>query len=57
MEIYKTYEHNPPHLFRENGIYFITASAYNKLHHLKDALAKTFLLGSIFRAFSEAGWK
>lgn len=57
MEAYKTYEHNPPHLFRENGIYFITASTYGKLHHLTDTIVKTFLRDSIFKAFCEAGWE
>ncbi|MDO9549307.1 MAG: transposase [Candidatus Marinimicrobia bacterium] len=56
METYKTYLHNPPHLFRENAIYFITASTYKKVRHFKNPVAKTFLRDSIFRAFGESGW-
>ena len=56
METYKTYPHSPPLLFRENAIYFITASTYKKVHHFESPVAKTFLRDSIFRAFGEAGW-
>jgi len=57
MEIYKTYPHNPPHLFRENAIYFITGSTYEKVRHFTSPIAKVFLHDSIFKAFGDKGWQ
>jgi len=34
-EIFKTYPHAPPHLFIPGAVYFITASTYHSVHHLK----------------------
>jgi len=56
MEIYKTYKHNPPHLFRSEAKYFITASTYLRKSFLKLDSAKERLLYSIQRGFSENGW-
>ena len=56
MEIYKTYPHNPPHLFRENSKYFITASTYKRIHYLNNDLSKQILLDSILETFSKFSW-
>lgn len=54
--IYKTYQHNPPHLFIPNAKYFITASTYQKLHHFSTKFAKQILLESIIKGFSKGDW-
>ncbi len=56
MEIYKTYKHNPPHLFRSEAKYFITASTYLRKHFLNSDSAKERLLLSIQKGFTENGW-
>ena len=35
MDKYKTYIHNPPHLFIDNAKYFVTASTLGKHPYLK----------------------
>lgn len=54
---YKTYHHNPPHLFSPNTKYFITGSTYKQVLHLKGPEAKWQLLTSIRKAFKEYGWE
>ena len=56
METYKTYIHNPPHLFRPEAKYFITASTYRKQHLLTTDSAKEKLLHSIHKGFSDSNW-
>ncbi len=56
MEKYKTYPHNPPHLFRDDSKYFITASTYNRIHYFKTDQAKEKLRNSIFIEFSKNDW-
>ncbi|HMA62051.1 MAG TPA: transposase [bacterium] len=55
-EIYKTYKHNPPHLFRSNAKYFITGSTYKKVKYLVSEEAKERLLKSIFIGFTDYDW-
>ncbi len=57
QEIYKTYKHNPPHLFRSNATYFITGSTYKKVHYMKSDEAKERLLSSIYKGFNDYGWE
>ena len=56
MEIYKTYSNNPPHLFRNDSKYFITASTLNRIKHYDSDKAKYFLTDSIFQAFTKFNW-
>jgi len=54
---YKTYFHNPPHLFMDNAYYLLTASTYSRVpyfheHDLRDELYKI-----IRNRFEKAGWK
>ncbi len=53
---YKTYPHNPPHLFVPNAKYFITAATYKKQHYLRFRQAKEILIQSITRGFSDQNW-
>lgn len=55
-EIYKTYQHNPPHLFRNNAKYFITGATNKKIKYLKSEKAKERLLKSIYKGFTDYGW-
>ncbi len=57
MDEIKKYDHNPPHLFRENCKYFITASTYEKRAFLKSNEAKQILLHYIFKSVERFGWK
>ena len=57
MEIYKTYKHNPPHLFRSNAKYFITGAIYEKKYHIEEESAKQRLIESIDKGFSDYNWK
>lgn len=54
--IYKTYLHNPPHLFRDKTKYFITGSTYNKKRWFKSDAAKERLLKSFNIGFNKHGW-
>ena len=56
METYKTYLHNPPHLFRNNAKYFITASTYKSIRYFVTEQAKEQLINSIFIEFSKNNW-
>ncbi len=57
MDIYKTYKHNPPHLFRPRAKYFITGVIYHKQKLLQSASAKHKLIHSIHLGFNSRGWK
>ncbi|MEA3295594.1 MAG: transposase [Patescibacteria group bacterium] len=57
MEIYKKYEHNPPHLFKAKAKYFITARTYKKKRFFKQDNAKARLLESIYKGFNNNGWE
>jgi REP-associated tyrosine transposase len=54
--MYKKYEHNPPHLFRENCKYFITGATYQHKRCFKTDEAKEHLLYSIKKGFADNGW-
>ena len=55
-EIYKVYEHNPPHLFKPNAKYFITGSIYLKKNFLNPKESKARLLDSIIQGCKKYGW-
>ena len=57
MEIYKTYKHNPAHLFRSNVKYFITGATYEKKYHIEEESAKQRLIESISKGFMDYHWK
>jgi len=54
---YKTYAHNPPHLFQPATKYFFTCATYKKKHYLKTDNAKILLFSSILTACDQYGWK
>ena len=56
-EIFKTYAHNPPHLFRPHAKYFITAAMYKKRHLMKDDNVKYCVIEWMFESFNRRQWK
>ena len=56
MDDYKVYAHVPPHLYRDNAKYFITASTYER-RKILDSSAKQQLILSILKACSHYEWK
>jgi len=55
-EIYKIYKHNPPHLFKPESKYFVTAGTYKKKFLLKRDDAKERLLKSLFKGCEDFGF-
>ncbi|HIC38720.1 MAG TPA: hypothetical protein EYO79_04525 [Candidatus Marinimicrobia bacterium] len=55
-EEYKTYEHNPPHLFIPNAKYFITASTFKNKPFILTADAKDRLYNSLQIEFTKHNW-
>lgn len=53
----KKYEHNPPHVFKPNTKYFITASIYNRIKLLASDENKLRLLEYIIRSVENFNWK
>jgi len=56
MEIYKEYPHNPPHLFRKDSKYFITAATYKRIRFFQTDQFKQILLDSILTTFTKFNW-
>jgi putative transposase len=56
-EIFKRYQHNPPHLFRPKCKYFITGATYQKKHFLKLDFSKEKTVEYMFKSFEHFGWK
>ncbi len=54
--IYKSYPHNPPHLFRQNAKYFITGATYLKRRFLSQPECKLHLLHSITKGCKKYDW-
>ena len=54
---YKTYLHNPPHLFLKNTKYFISARTYQKIHFFDTDAAKQMLAESILSEFAKHNWE
>ena len=54
--VYKTYPHNPPHLFVPNANYFITGATLYKIHYLKTATIKEEVRRYMFKSFTHFGW-
>ncbi|MBC8479133.1 MAG: transposase [FCB group bacterium] len=53
---YKTYKHNPPHLFIPEAKYIISASTYKRIPLLRDDRAKDRLLDSLSIEFPKYEW-
>ena len=56
-ETYKTYKHNPPHLFRSNAKYFITGATCEHVHYMESDEAKDIFLNYLFKSFEHYNWK
>jgi putative transposase len=55
-EIYKTYPHNPPHLFRPCAIYMVTGGTMYKKHFLDTDGKKASFLNTLFERTQLWGW-
>ncbi len=53
---YKTYSHNPPHLFVPYATYFITGSTLQKIHYLKTDTIKEQVRHYMFKSFAHFNW-
>jgi putative transposase len=56
MSDLKKYDHNPPHLFKSNCKYFITASTFEKISYLKSDSAKQVLFKYIKKSVLNFKW-
>ncbi len=56
-EIYKTYKHNPPHLFRPNAVYMVTGSTYGGRFFLNTDAKKQHFCETLFERTDLLGWK
>ena len=57
LDIYKTYEHNPTHLFRNYAKYFITGAIYEKKHLMVAPETKIAVVEYMFKSFAAQGWQ
>ena len=57
MAEFKTYKHNPPHLFKSNAKYFITASTFEGEPFLRLSTAKEILYSSLQIEFTKYHWE
>jgi putative transposase len=55
--IYKTFPHNPPHLYVAGAIYMITAATYNKTDYLRADDRKRQVIQSLLFATNREGWQ
>jgi putative transposase len=56
-DIFKTYQNNPPHLFRPKGKYFITGATYLRKRHILSIESKQATTGYLFKSFLRFGWR
>lgn len=56
-EVFRKYQHNPPHLFRSMGKYFITGATYQKRPLLQSDAAKEKTVEYMFKSFEHFGWE
>ena len=56
-EIYKTYKHNPPHLFRPNSHYFITGATLGRNHFFDTVGIKNKMVEYLFKSFKHYEWE
>ena len=57
MKEYKSYQHNPPHLFIDNAKYFITVSTLGKHPYLKSENAKWSALNYLIKLLNVYHWE
>ncbi len=57
MNQYKKYEHNPPHLFKSETTYFITASTLDKYSYLKTEDAKWTAFDYLKKSLNHFDWE
>lgn len=55
--IYKTYKHNPPHLFVPDAIYMITGATYLKESFFQDDKRKEYFLRVLIEKIIRFEWK
>ena len=51
--MYINYQNRPPHLYRDNTIYFITANTVNKNHYFNDNPKKNTLINTLKEALDK----
>jgi putative transposase len=56
-DVFKPYQHNPPHLFRPNSAYMLTASTYRKENIIYAPERKSQLRDSLLRAAELYNWQ
>ncbi|MCF7919675.1 MAG: transposase [Candidatus Cloacimonetes bacterium] len=57
MEQFKKYQHNPPHLFKQNCKYFVTGATFMRQPYFNDDVTKEKLLYCLQKGFTDAGWQ
>ncbi len=56
MDIYKTYQHNPPHWFVSNAIYMVTGSTLSKEHLLGAEEKRANFCETLIERAKVLGW-
>lgn len=56
-DLYKTYPHNPPHLFSPNAIYMVTGAILHKQPLISTPEKKLFICKTLFERTKILGWK
>jgi hypothetical protein len=56
-EIFKSYPHNPPHLFRSNAVYMVTAAILHQHRLLADASRIWLFCQTLFERAAFHGWQ
>jgi len=55
-DIYKVYQHNPPHYFVPNAMYMVTGAILHKQYLLSESKLKGFVLQTLFERAKLLGW-
>jgi len=56
-DLYKTYPHNPPHLFSPNAIYMVTGAILHKQPLINTPEKKLFICKTLFERTKIQGWE
>jgi len=56
-EAYKVYRHNPPHLFRPNAIYMVTASTLRRRRLMQPQGRRWFFIETLFERAENLNWR
>jgi putative transposase len=57
VEEYRAYKHNPPHLFRPNAIYMVTASTLRGRRLMQPAERRRYVIATLFERAENLGWR